>query len=77
MIHWLKPQLLLSATCDRILSWMIEVWMKHHLASDSNCNTTQFYNHPKKLQAMTNNVGLTFSVGDTTLWFTISIGQEN
>ena len=29
------------------------------------------------LQNMTNNVGLTFSVGDTTLWFTISIEQDN
>ena len=25
---------------------------------------------------MTNNVGLTFSVGDTTPWFTISIEQD-
>ena len=31
----------------------------------------------KKLQVMTNNVGLTFSVGDTILRFTISIGQDN
>ena len=23
-IHWPKPYLLLSATCDEILSWMIE-----------------------------------------------------
>ena len=27
-IHWPKPYLLLSATCDEILSWMIEIWMK-------------------------------------------------
>ena len=26
---------------------------------------------------MTNNVGLTFSVGDTTLWFTSNIEQGN
>jgi hypothetical protein len=26
---------------------------------------------------MTNNVGLTFSVGDTTPWFTISIEQDD
>jgi hypothetical protein len=29
------------------------------------------------LQGMTNDVGLTFSVGDTILWFTISIEQDN
>ena len=28
-------------------------------------------------QLMTNNVGLTFSVGDTIMWFTISIEQDN
>ena len=28
------------------------------------------------LQGMTNNVGLTFSVGDTILWFTINTGQD-
>ena len=27
------------------------------------------------LQGMTNKVGLTFSVGDTTPWFTIRIGN--
>jgi hypothetical protein len=31
----------------------------------------------KKLQGMTNNVGLAFSVGDTTSQFTISIEQDN
>ena len=29
------------------------------------------------LEGMTNNDGLTFSVGDTMLWFTIRIEQEN
>jgi hypothetical protein len=24
-IHWAKPELLLSTTCDEILSWMIEI----------------------------------------------------
>ena len=38
-IHWPKPYLLLSATCDETLSWMIEVWMKNHLVGDNNCNT--------------------------------------
>ena len=28
------------------------------------------------LQGMTNNVGLTFSVGETILWFTFSIEQN-
>ena len=35
-IHWSKPYMLLSTTCDEILSWMIEIWMKIHLVSDSN-----------------------------------------
>ena len=38
-IHRPKPYLLLSATRDEILSWMIEMWMKNHLVSDGNCNT--------------------------------------
>ena len=37
-IHWPKPYLLLSATCDEILSWTIEIWMKNTLISDNNCN---------------------------------------
>ena len=38
-INWPKCYLLLSATCDEILSWMIEIWMKNHVVSDSNYNT--------------------------------------
>ena len=37
-IHWPKPYLLLSATCDEILSWMIKFWMKNNLVSDIICN---------------------------------------
>ena len=37
-IHWPNPYLLLWAACDEKLSWMIEIWMKYHLVSDSNCN---------------------------------------
>ena len=58
-----KPYLLLSATFDEILSWMIEIWMQNQLIIDSNCNTANLYS--KKLQGMTNNIGLTFSVSDT------------
>jgi hypothetical protein len=29
----------LVVTCDEILSWMIEIWMKDNLISDS-CNIT-------------------------------------
>ena len=36
---WPKPCLLLSATCDEILSWMVGIWTKNHLLSNSNCNT--------------------------------------
>ena len=38
-INWPKPYLLLSATCDELLSQMIKVWMKNRLVSDNNCNT--------------------------------------
>ena len=61
-IHWPKSYLLLSPTCDDMLSWMIEFWIKNHLLSDSKYNTINLQS-PKKLQGMTNNAGLTFSVG--------------
>ena len=49
-IHWPKPYLLLSTTCDEILSRMIEIWMKNHLVSDSdyNYNTINLQSPPKK-----------------------------
>ena len=34
-------------------------------------------NPDKKLRGMINNVGLTFSVGDTLPWFTINIEKDN
>ena len=37
-IHWPKPYLFLSTTCEGILPWMIEIWMENLLAIDSNCN---------------------------------------
>jgi hypothetical protein len=73
-IRWPKPYRLLSATSDEIWTWMIELWMKIDLVSASNCNTLNLKS-PQKLQGMTNNVGLTFSVGDTTLCKTIRIGD--
>ena len=75
-IQWRKPYLLLSATCDEILSWMIECWMKNHLVSDSNYNIVNLQ-FPQKITRIANNVGLTYSVGDTILWLTISIEQDN
>jgi hypothetical protein len=39
--------------------------------------TIQIFNSPKKLQEMTNNVGLTCSVHGTTPWFIISIEQQD
>ena len=65
-IHRSKSYLLLSATCDEILSWIIQIWMKNHLVTDSDCNTVNLQS-PQNLQGMTFNVGLTFGVGDTTL----------
>jgi hypothetical protein len=38
-IHWPKPYLHLSTTCDEILSRMIEIWRKNYLISNSNCDT--------------------------------------
>ena len=76
-IYGPKPYLLLSTTCDAILSWMIEIWIRNHLGSDGNCNIVNLYCPQKNSQEVTNDVGLTFSVGDTTPQFTISIGQEN
>ena len=65
------PQLLM-----KILSWTIEIWMRNHLVSDTDCSIVNLYN-PNFLQGMTNNVGLTFNVGDTILWSTISIEEDN
>ena len=33
-VHWPKSYFLFSATCDEVLSWMVEIWMKIHLISD-------------------------------------------
>ena len=55
---------------------MIEFWMKIHLASDNSCNAV-IYNPQKNYKEWQINVGLTFSVGDTIPWFTISIEQDN
>ena len=78
MSSWIgqNPNLLLATTCDEILSCMIEIWMKHHLVSDNNCNIV-ILKPSKKSQGMANSVGLTFSVGDTIHQFTISIEQDN
>ena len=75
-ILWPKPYLLLSPTCVEILSWMIEIWMEKSLTSDSNCNIVNLQ-PPKILQRMTNNVGSTFSVGDTIPWLPISTEQDD
>jgi hypothetical protein len=64
-IHYPKPDLLLSATCDEILSWVIEFWMENHLVSDSNCNTCESIIPWKNRLGTTNDIGLTFSVRDT------------
>ena len=37
----------------------------------------EIFNPLENSQGMTNNVRLTFSVGDTTLWFTNSTEQDN
>ena len=30
-------------SCDEVLLWMIEIWMKNHLVSDSNRNIVNLY----------------------------------
>ena len=49
-MYWPKPYLLLSSTCDEILSWMIEMGMKIHLVSDNNCNNVDMLTPKKKLK---------------------------
>ena len=76
-IHWPKPYLLLSATYDEVLSWMTNIWIIITwyvivIATLQIHNTLNFFP-----QGMTKNVGLTFSVGDTTPRFTNIIEQEN
>ena len=75
-IHWQKPNLLLRATCDELLSWMIENWMKNHLVKDSDCNNVNLQS-PETITRTTNNGGLPFSVGRTMPRSTISIEQDN
>ena len=75
-IHWPRPCLHLSTTCDLILSWRIDIWMK--ITSYVIVNAALYiYNTPHNLQEMTNNVGLTFNVGDYTPRFTTTIEQDN
>ena len=50
--------------------------MKNHMISDDSYCCKSII-PKKKLQAMTSNVGLTISVGDTTMRFTISIEEDN
>ena len=68
-IHWSKS----TFFCQQLVTqYMIEIWMENHLISDSGCNNINLQS-PK----MTNNVGLAFSVTDTTPCFTINIEQDN
>ena len=46
-IRWRKAFLLLSATRDEMLSWMIEIWMKNRLVSDSKYDNVNLYS-PKQ-----------------------------
>ena len=63
--------------CDEILSWMIETWMKNSLRKWQQSQHCKTHKPPQQSKGMTNNVGLTFSIGDTILRFTISIEQDN
>ena len=71
-IHWPTPYLLLPTTSDKLMSCMMEIRMKKHLVQQfHHCGSTIL---PQKIK---NNVGLTFSVGDTIPRFIISIKQDN
>jgi hypothetical protein len=74
-IHGPKLYLLLSMTSNEILSWTLEIWTNYHLVSDNFCNTVNLESS-KILKRMINNVGFTFSVGDTTLRLTIRMEKE-
>ena len=72
---WVQNLLLVSATCDEILSYMIENWMKIPLVSDSYINTVSLQSL-QKITGITSHVGTTFSVHDNIPWFTIGIEQD-
>ena len=42
-----NPAFLLSATCNEILSLMIEIWMKNHLVSVGNWDIVNLYSLQK------------------------------
>ena len=42
-----NPAFFLLATCDEILSWMIEIWMENHLGRHSKCNTVNLLSPQK------------------------------
>jgi hypothetical protein len=52
--------------CNVILSWMIEIWIKFHVLSDSNCNIVNLYNVLMLLQGIKNNVMFKYNINDTT-----------
>ena len=51
-----------------MLTWMIEIRMKNHLVSDSNCQHHKSIIPQKTYKETTNNVELTFSFGDTIVF---------
>jgi hypothetical protein len=50
-MSWMMQEFIpfLSATCDEILSWMVEIWMKNHLVSDSYYNICEPLIPPKNI----------------------------
>jgi hypothetical protein len=51
--------------CNKISSWMNEMYMKYHLISENDWTIENLY-CPTYLQSMTNNVKVALSVGDAT-----------
>ena len=68
----------MSTTCDEILSWMLETWMKNHSVNNNTSNTVNSLPEKKTLlQGTTNNVGLTFSVVDNKPWITTIDSEQD
>jgi hypothetical protein len=73
--HWPKtvPSLVNNLWWNITMNdWNLDEEAFDEEASDNDCNTINL-KFPKISQGIATNVGLTFSVGDTISWFTISI----
>jgi hypothetical protein len=61
----------------KVLSWKIEILMKHDWVRDINCNIVNLQSPKKNYKEWQIMLGETFSVNDTTPQFTIHIEQDD